>query len=115
MQLLILILKKVDLVSQLVRYLAESGVKGGTILEGSGTAKELYDMEELPFFGILKMLLMEESNHSCKVMLFVLKDEQVKDTMDRIKEVVGDFNEPNTGIMFTLPILSVEGLDKISR
>ena len=43
-------------------------------------------------------------------MLFVLKDEQVMDTRNAIKNVIGDMKEPNTGIMFSIPITYVEGL-----
>ncbi len=28
---------------------------------------------------------------------------------DKIKEVIGDLSEPNTGIMFTIPIKNAEG------
>lgn len=110
MELLIVILKKIEKVPELVKVLAESGVKGGTILEGSGMAKELYKMEDLPFFGMLKMLLMEETDHNCKVLLFALQNQQTKDTMNLIESVIGDFKEPNTGIMFTVPITNVVGL-----
>lgn len=111
MELLILILKKVEKVPELVKALAESGIQGGTILEGSGMAKELYKMEDLPFFGMLKMLLMEESDHNCKMLLFAIKNGQSKDTMNLIESVIGDFNEPNTGIMFTVPITNMVGMN----
>lgn len=43
-------------------------------------------------------------------MMFVLKDEQAVTTRAIIKEVIGDLKEPNTGIMFSVPITYVEGL-----
>lgn len=110
MQLLILILKKVELMEELIESLAKSGVGGGTILDGTGMAKSLMNMEELPIFGMLRRVLSDEEKESCKVMLFVLHDEQVMTTRKTIKEVIGDFNVPNTGIMFSIPITYVEGL-----
>ncbi len=110
MQLLILILKKVELMEELIKHLAESGVKGGTILDGTGMASELINMEDLPMFGMLRLLLTDEEKTACKVLLFVLKDEQVTKTRSAIKQVVGDFSEPNTGIMFSVPITYVEGI-----
>ena len=44
-----------------------------------------------------------------KTILLVLKDDQVEETISVVKRVVGDLKEPNTGIMFTLPINNVEG------
>lgn len=110
MQLLVLILKKVELMEEIIKKLAEVGIKGGTILEGTGMAKELANMEDLPIFGLLRKILEDEEKASSKVMLFVLKDEQVMTVRGTIKSVVGDFNVPNTGIMFSIPITYVEGL-----
>ena len=95
---------------EIMKQLAESGVKGGTILEGSGMAKSLINMEELPIFSMLKHLLADEEKTSCKLMLFVLKDEQVMTTRGTIKKVIGDLSVPNTGIMFSIPVTYVEGL-----
>lgn len=110
MQLLVLILKKVESMETLIRELAESGVKGGTILEGTGMAESLVNMEDLPMFGLLRRILSDEERESSQVMLFVLKEEQVKPTCKVVKKVIGDLSGPNTGIMFTLPISYVEGL-----
>lgn len=110
MQLLVLILKKVDLIEKLIKELAETGVSGGTILEGTGMASELVNMEDIPVFGMLRALLADEEKVASKVMLFVLKDEQVMITRKSIKRVIGDLSEPNTGIMFSIPITYVEGL-----
>lgn len=110
MQLLVLILKKLDQTNELIKALAESGVKGGTILEGTGMAESLVNMEDLPVFGVLRRILSDEERESSQVMLFVLKDEQIIATREVIKKVIGDLNMPNTGIMFSIPITYVEGL-----
>lgn len=110
MQLLMLILKKVELMDDLIKKLAESGVTGGTILDGTGMAEALINMEDLPIFGMLRSILKDEEKEVCKVMMLVLKDEQVVATRGTIKKVVGSFKEPNTGIMFSIPITYVEGL-----
>lgn len=108
MNLLVLILKKADLVSEICRELAEKGVHGGTILDGMGMASVIDKMDDLPLFGMLKTLLADD-DEGVKVMLFVMNDEEVKIGRETIKEVVG-LDEPNTGIMFALPVSFVEGL-----
>ncbi|MGF7142685.1 nitrogen regulatory protein PII [Anaerotaenia torta] len=110
MQLLILILKKHEFMDELLKNLAKSGIKGATILDGTGMAEALVNMEDLPMFGVLRRMLSVEEKEVSKVLLIVLKDEQIQKTRTVIKEVIGDLKEPNTGIMFTIPITYVEGL-----
>ncbi|HCL03222.1 MAG TPA: hypothetical protein DHW61_12585 [Lachnoclostridium phytofermentans] len=110
MQLLVLILKKYEFMDELLKHLAKSGIKGATILDGTGMAEALVNMEDLPMFGVLRRMLSEEEKEVSKVMLIVLKDEQVIMTRSIIKDVIGDLREPNTGIMFSIPITYVEGL-----
>lgn len=109
MQLLVLILKKAETIDELIRKLAECGVTGGTILEGKGMANALVNMEDLPIFGMLRQILSDEEKEVCKVMMFVLKDEQIMTTRETIKREIGSLKKPNTGIMFAIPITYVEG------
>lgn len=110
MQLLVLILKKIELMDELLKQLANNGVKGATILDGSGMAEALVNMEDLPMFGVLRRIISDEEKEISKVCLLVLKDEQVVTSRETIKKVVGDFSVPNTGIMFSIPLTYVEGL-----
>jgi len=110
MQLLILILKKVELTNEIMQKLAESGIKGGTTLEGNGMADALVDMEDLPIFGMMKNILADSEEAVCKILLFVLKEGQLRTSREIINNIIGDFNAPNTGIMFSIPIDNVEGL-----
>jgi len=109
MQLLVLILKKIEFQAEIMKQLAEAGVKGGTVLEGTGMAKTLANLEDIPIVGMLRRVLSDEENEICKVMMFVLKDKQVMPTRKIIKKIIGDFDAPNTGIMFSIPITDVEG------
>lgn len=108
MNLLVLILKRADLVNEICRDLAEEGVHGGTILDGVGMASVIDKMDDLPLFGMLKTLLADD-DEGVKVMLFVMKDEELEQARQTIKNVVG-LDQPNTGIMFALPVSFVEGL-----
>lgn len=110
MQLLVTILKKVNVMDELIKNLAKAGVKGATILDGTGMAESLMNMEDLPLFGVLRRIMTDEEREVSKVMMIVLKDNMVKDVMRIVKAVVGDMNEPNTGIMFTVPITNFEGI-----
>ena len=110
MNLLVLILKKAHLVDEICRDLAEEGVHGGTILDGVGMASVIEKMDDIPIFTMIKTLLAEDDEgDTVKVMLFVMNDEEMNKARKIIKEVVG-LDEPNTGIMFALPVTFVEGL-----
>lgn len=110
MELLVVILKKMQIIDELLKELAEGGIKGATILDGTGMAEALMNMEDLPMFGLLRKVLADDDRELSKVMLIVLTDEQMLTARKIIRRVVGDLNAPNTGIMFTLPVTYVEGL-----
>lgn len=109
MKILMLILKQVEHTEEIIHKLAESGVRGGTILDATGMANSLLDMEDLPIFGMLRHMLDSGEKEKSKVMMFVLEDKAVGDAKQVIKKIIGDFTKPNTGIMFSIPITDVEG------
>lgn len=112
MQLLILILKELDLVDELIRELAENGVHGGTIIDSTGMANVLGNLDDLPMFGMLRKVINKEegTKETCKTMLFVLKEDEVANVKKVIRGVLGDLSKPNTAVMFAVPVLWVEGL-----
>ena len=110
LQLLMLILKDTESIDTLMQELASCGVKGGTLLEGTGMANALSNTEDVPAFGMLRHMLSGGEKESSYVLMFVLRDEQVMNTRNTIKSVLGDLKNPNTGIMFSIPLTYVEGL-----
>ncbi len=110
MNLLIVILKKADFVTEICKELAEEGIHGGTILDGTGMASIIEQMDDLPIFGMLKAILADDDeNETVKTMLFVMSDEEMVAARKIIRNVIG-LDEPNTGIMFAVPVTFVEGL-----
>ena len=111
MQLLVVILKNEKLLDDILKKLAEEGVKGGTILSGKGMGEELMNMEDIPMFATLRRLMKDEDREAVHVAMFVIRDEQVVEARETVKQMV-NLKEPNTGIMFVVPITYVEGLGK---
>ncbi|MDE6026104.1 MAG: hypothetical protein K2G45_11710 [Lachnospiraceae bacterium] len=110
MNLLIVILKKAELITEICKELAEEGVHGGTILDGTGMASVIEKMDDLPIFGMLRSILADDDeNETVKVMFFVMDDKEIEKARTTIRQVVG-LDEPNTGIMFAVPVSFVEGL-----
>ncbi len=112
MQLLVLVLNKVEVLEELLTQMAAGGISGATILNSTGMATTLVHSEEdVPLFGILRKMLNPDREES-KTIFTVLKDEQIDTAKEIINRVTGGLANPNTGILFTLPINSVEGLVK---
>ena len=110
MQLLTVILKDATKVNSILRELAEEGVSGGTIIDGKGMGEAIADMSDLPIFGTLRSFFSDEDETtSCKVIMFVMKDEQIVEARKTIKKIV-NLKEPNSGIMFEIPLTYVSGL-----
>lgn len=110
MNVLFVILKKEELMTEVCKELAEEGVHGGTIMDGIGMASVIEKMDDLPIFGMLRSILADDDDHEVvKVMMFVMDDEELVEARKIIRRVVG-LDEPNTGIMFAVPVSFVEGL-----
>lgn len=112
MEALFIVLNKVEKLDELMLAFADKGITGGTILESKGMAKFLYsEHQELPILSSLYML-MNDGRPMNKTIFMILDDEKVAVAKSVVKSVVGDLSGENVGIMFTVPISSVEGLTK---
>ena len=111
MQLLLIVLNMVEKLDDLLEGLLNEGISGATILNSTGMVKELAKkMEDYPIFGTLRYLI-DLDREENRTIFIALKDGQVETAKQVVRDVVGDLTKPDTAIMFSLPILSVEGID----
>ena len=108
MKLFVLILNRTEKLDDLMAAYAHAAICGATIIDSTGMARELYgakhDEEEISFFGSIRKYLTDDTRKTSKTVLTVRRAEQL-DTIVRItEEIVGDFSQPDVGIMFSLPI-----------
>ncbi|MGQ9516698.1 MAG: P-II family nitrogen regulator [Anaerolineae bacterium] len=94
----------------------EAGVSGVTILESTGLGRiKAAARDDLPLIPSLRDLLTAHEFHH-RTIFTVVEDEE---TMERLAEitqrVVGDFSQPDTGLMFAVPAAKVWGLRKMGR
>ncbi|PIE98076.1 MAG: hypothetical protein CR988_04715 [Treponema sp.] len=109
-QLLWVILNETEKLNDLLVSLEEHGITGGTIIDSTGMAKLLYhNKKDLPFFGSLYML-MNDGRQINKTILMVLNKEKVETAKQIVHDITGGMDHAGSGIMFTIPVLSVEGL-----
>ena len=112
MKLLVLFLKQTELISDLNEELKEIGIHHGTIIDGKSMTKGLsaWSDDSIIIGGMLRRANSIEYNEECKMLMFILKDEQIEPAKKVIEEVIGDISKPGTGVLFTVPIDFAEGL-----
>ena len=112
MKLLTMFLKQTELISDLNDELGELGVHHGTIIDGKSMTAGLnaWSDESIVLGGLFRRVKNFEYNEDCKMLMFILKDEQIKPVIEKIKEVIGDIDESGTAVLFTIPIDYAEGL-----
>ena len=111
MKCLFIILNKTEMLDALLTNLTKNGIKGATILNSTGMARQLMSNEDndtTNLFGSLRLILNPERAEN-KTIFCVLSDEQVIIAKKAITEVLGDLNQPDTGILFTVPVDFIDG------
>lgn len=109
MKLLILVLEKVEKMEEVLVRLRESGICGATILNSTGMAKTLAASGEEYLFGSLRRFLDLDRKES-RTMFVLLKADQIQVAINAIEDVVGDLDQPDTGIVMTVPIDGFKGV-----
>ena len=118
MRLFVLILNRVEKLDDLMTAYAREKICGATIIDSTGMARELYGShhaeEEISFFGSIRKYLNDDSRKTSKTILTVLREDQLETIIRLTEEVVGDFSEPDVGIMVSLPLdfARGKGLDR---
>ncbi len=109
MKLMVFVLHKIEVLNFLLEDFSTAGIKGATIINSTGMATALSRVENSLIGGSLRALF-EVDRDDNRTILTVIKEEQIETVQKVINEVVGDLSEPNTGILFTVPIDFVEGI-----
>ncbi len=110
MKLILIVLNKVEKLDDFLEGLMDQGITGATILNSTGMVKELAKRSnDYPIFASMRFLLNHDHQES-KTIFMVLKDEQVDVVRKVVREVIGVLSQPDTAVLFTLPVLSAEGV-----
>lgn len=113
MQLLVLVLNKVESMPAILSDFMTAGIGGATVVDCRGMLRVMNSdsIEPPPIFGSLRMLINPEREHG-KMLFVVLSDDQVETAKEIIREKTGGLNTPDSGIMFTVALSSVEGVKR---
>lgn len=112
MQLLFLVIKRVELLDEVMVALAQAGVRGGTSIDSVGMAKSISDSDSLAAIGLLNTILKgSDPAQKGKTVFVAVDDDLVEGAIAAIKKVTGDLSKPNAGVLFTVPISYAEGIN----
>ena len=65
-------------------------------------------------FGAFRHLF-DPARKSSKTLMMVLEDKEVDTAREVIRAVTGGLDKPDTGILFTIPALLVEGMEGVRK
>lgn len=106
-ELLVCIVRDHHHVEEILMGFLDLGLRGATVLDGRGMGQILGS--DVPIFAGFRSLF-PGGSAGRYVIISVVDPEQVLDAMRLAEEVCGDFTQPGTGIIFTVPVGRVRGL-----
>lgn len=110
-QMLLVVLNRTEKLNDLLDAFIEHDLSGATILKSIGMVKMLAkNIEHYPILGSLRRMMEEEDRKDSKTIFMVLHDDKIETAKTCVRQVLGDLSQPNTAILLTLPVLSVEGV-----
>ncbi len=107
MQLVVIFLNRVEFIEDLMTAFLEVGVGGATVLNSVGMGRII--SYEIPIFAGLRDAF-PGSTAGNKTILTVVREEMVDEIAEVVQDVCGSFDDPGSGMMFTLPIGRAYGL-----
>ena len=114
MQLLLFITKKISCINPILTHLLRENISGATVINCEGMLKAINESSEdpPPIFGSLRHFI-NPGNESVKILMIIPRDEErLKRAREIIHQHAGSLDKPNTGILFELPVMNVEGIPK---
>lgn len=113
MFLVIFVVDNPDFCSEILEAWEQAGVTGATIMESTGLGRYQRARLRRDDFSIMPSISQffeaEEIRHRT-IFSVVQTQQQIDALVGAASRIVGDLNQPNTGVMFVLPVLQVYGI-----
>jgi len=105
-KLVFIVLNTVELLEEIIEYMVEMDVRGGTVLDSVGMGRILaYD---IPIFaGFREMMVGSRANN--RTLMTTIPDKIFDDFMEGLDRIV-NFDEPGTGVAFAVDIHKTYGV-----
>jgi nitrogen regulatory protein PII len=115
--LLVLVLDDIEKFSAVVEAWENAGVPGITVLDSVGTRRlrAHAQTDDIPLMPSLRSLFAREEDHNRTLFTVIEDDVLLKRAVTAAQNVVGDFMQPHTGILFVVPVSQSWGVPKAAR
>jgi hypothetical protein len=113
----VLVLDDVNQGPEVIDAWDAAGVGGITIIESTGLArlrKMQGHRDDIPLMPSIRALFQTREEHHRTIFSIVEGEEMVNRLITATEAIVGELDEPNTGILFALPISHVAGVPRRS-
>ncbi|MCL4302552.1 MAG: hypothetical protein KJ077_43080 [Anaerolineae bacterium] len=117
-QLVVLVLDDPDKTEEVLAAWVTVGVSGATILDSSGLSHEFGRRalrDDLPLFPSLEDLLRSREEPHRTLFAVVPDGFDIDALVAATEEITGVFDEPDTGILFVIPVIQAWGLNRRPR
>jgi hypothetical protein len=114
-ELIVMVIDDADKVGDVLNAWLEAGVSGVTLLDSAGLGHEFTEhsmRSDLPFIPSLESLLRVREERSRTLLSVVSDGFDVEKLIAATEAVTGSLDEPDTGILFTLPVTRARGLHR---
>lgn len=114
MQMLIFITKQTECINPILADLLNRNISGATVIDCEGMLKAINEssIDPPPVFGSLRHLINPGQETVKMLMILPRNDERLALVKEIIHDHAGRLDRPNTGIMFEVPVVNVEGVPK---
>jgi len=107
-QLLMVVLNDEEKLDEILSGFLELGITGATVINSEGMGHVL--SHDIPIFAGLQTLISRSRPQNQTIFSVIKEDEKVDRALALLQDVCGDFDDPATGIAFTIPVDRVVGL-----
>lgn len=109
-----LVLDNPALLNDVLEAWTDIGVRGVTIIESTGVhrVRSRTSAQDAPFMlGFSRLLRTDQVGHNT-LFAVVPSMEIVEQLVEATETIVGDLSQPNTGVLFAVPVAAAWGLPK---
>ncbi len=107
MFMIMLVLDDSDHLDAILESWSGLGVSGVTIVESSGMHRRLF--KRIPMRYLYGSQTLEESGN-LTLFVIVRKEKLIRECLKAAENIVGDLNQPNTGVFTAWPLLVTKGI-----
>jgi nitrogen regulatory protein PII len=112
----VLVLHNVDSCNNILNAWEDAGIRGVTILESSGLGRirQAGLLDDLPLFPSMHDLVRSSETSNRTFFTIVKSQEKIDAIVKATESCVGDLEDPDTGLLFVMPVSHVYGKSKLA-